>query len=453
MRLRTRSLAVAALTSRRRSGAPASEPRPQGSGFLLLTALALTATLASAEDWTGWGGPNGDFTLDSAPGLAAKWPAGGPPIVWSRALGSGYSAISVEDGVLYTMYRGVNRSDEHDVFDSEFIVALDGASGKTLWEFEYPAPNEARAKGPRGPGPREFIRETRGQPLYLGPNATPLVYDGMVYAIGGTAKMHALDKETGKLVWSSDFFEEFGALSDIRGRSPSPIEYAGKIIMVVGGAAGLVMAFDPKTGDISHATPIVANVHGEDQLIFTTEQFVIGLAAKTGEARWEFPHPSRERVSIPNVLWLDDTYVFASGINLNPKQLLKITREGDDFTAEEVWTQTNEIKTYQTPGLRFGEYVYMGSETIFYCFKWKTGEMVWRLRGYPHAYLLQAQDKTILLDGEGQMSLVNLSAEGVEVISQFQLFEERSWTNPTLVGTTLYARSKRDIKAVDLSAK
>ena len=191
----------------------------------------------------------------------------------------------------------------------------------------------------------------------------------MVYAIGGTAKMHALDKETGKLVWSSDFFEEFGALSDIRGRSPSPIEYAGKIIMVVGGAAGLVMAFDPKTGDIawksppgdiSHATPIVANVHGEDQLIFTTEQFVIGLAAKTGEARWEFPHPSRERVSIPNVLWLDDTYVFASGINLNPKQLLKITREGDDFTAEEVWTQTNEIKTYQTPGLRFGEYVLHG---------------------------------------------------------------------------------------------
>ena len=115
--------------------------------------------------------------------------------------------------------------------------------------------------------------------------------------------------------------------------------------------------------------------------------------------------------------------------------------------------ETNLIKTYQTPGLRFGEHVYMGAELLFYCFEWKTGKMVWRVRGYPHAYLLHADGKTILLDGEGKLNLVNLSPEGLDVVSSVQLFDSRSWTNPTLVGTTLYARSRREMKALDVGAK
>ncbi len=425
--------------------------------------LLLVSTLLAANDsWTVWGGPNGDFTLDDVSGLAEEWPEEGPPVLWSRELGSGYSAITVDDGVLYTQYRGVDMADEHAIFDQEHIIAMDAKSGKTLWDFAYDAPNEARAKGPRGGGAREFIRETRGQPLFLGPNATPLVYNGLVYAIGGTAKMHALDKNSGKVVWQRDFYDEFGALSDIRGRSPSPIEYKGNIIMVIGGDEGRVMAFDPTDGsivwksppgDVSHATPMVANVHGEDQLIFLTEMFVVGLAAETGEARWEFPHPSREHVNIPNVLFLDNEYVLAGAINLNAMRLLKINKEGDSYIPTEVWSETTKIKTYQTPGLRFGEHVYMGAELLFYCFNWKTGEMIWRVREFPHPYLLHADGKTILLDGEGKLSLVNLSPDGVDVVSSVQLFDMRSWTNPTLVGKTLYARSRREIKALDLGAK
>ncbi len=433
-------------------------PLVRGALFLLLAA----SPLAANDSWTAWGGPNGDFTLDDVSGLAEKWPEGGPPILWSRELGSGYSSIIAEEGVLYTQYRGVNMSDERDVSDQEHVVALDARTGTTLWDFAYDAPNEARAKGPWGGGAREFIRQVGGQLLYLGPNATPLVYDGLVYAIGGTAKMHALDKKSGRVVWERDFFTEFGALSDMRGRSPSPIEYDGKIIMVIGGDAGRVMAFDPKVGDIlwksppgdvSHATPIVANVHGEDQLVFLTEMFIVGLAAKTGEARWDFPHPSRERVNIPNVLFLDGEYFLAGGINQNETQLIRISKQGDAFTATRVWAETNKIKTYQTPGLRFGDHVYMGAEQLFYCFNWKTDEMVWRTRDFPNANLLHADGSTLLLDGEGKLNLVRLTPKGVDVVSSTQLFEARSWTSPTLVGTKLYVRNKREIKALELGAK
>ena len=46
-----------------------------------------------APAWTQWGGPNRNFQTQ-ARGLKDTWPAAGPPVVWKRALGEGYSAPS-----------------------------------------------------------------------------------------------------------------------------------------------------------------------------------------------------------------------------------------------------------------------------------------------------------------------------------------------------------------------
>ena len=91
-------------------------------------ALAIIFMVASgparAEDWPSWGGPRGDFTVDAGR-LAESWPDEGPPRLWERPLGRGYSAVIVQNGKLYTMYGDGN---------DDVLVALDVATGKTLWE-------------------------------------------------------------------------------------------------------------------------------------------------------------------------------------------------------------------------------------------------------------------------------------------------------------------------------
>src|SRR5262245_35823769 len=93
---------------------------------------------ASGSDWLQWGGPHRNFMSDSV-GLASSWPPAGPKKLWTRMLGEGHSSILAEGGRLYTMYRplasapGARRSQE------EAIVALDVATGRTLWEHKYPA--------------------------------------------------------------------------------------------------------------------------------------------------------------------------------------------------------------------------------------------------------------------------------------------------------------------------
>ena len=62
------------------------------SPFLLLSLTTLAA------DWPQWRGPNRDG-ISAETGLAASWPAAGPPVVWKvKGLGQGYSSLAISKG-------------------------------------------------------------------------------------------------------------------------------------------------------------------------------------------------------------------------------------------------------------------------------------------------------------------------------------------------------------------
>ncbi|MHC4696418.1 MAG: hypothetical protein ACYTFA_06735, partial [Planctomycetota bacterium] len=121
-----------------------------GSSLICLFAFGAVLTTCHAADkarseWPQWGGPNRNFIVETG-ALADKWPEEGPPRLWHRELGEGYSSIVVDDGMLYTMYRKTPTSEE------EYTIALDAGTGKTVWEHNAPSPftpDMARY----GPGP------------------------------------------------------------------------------------------------------------------------------------------------------------------------------------------------------------------------------------------------------------------------------------------------------------
>jgi outer membrane protein assembly factor BamB len=160
--------------TRRRSGLMICPPCAFWLLPVWLFCLGATA-LAQSPSWPQWGGPQRDFKSPAA-GLAATWPATGPRRLWQRDLGEGYSAIAVEGGKLFTMCRKGER---------EVVIALDAATGKTVWEYAYDAPFWKEQDMSNGPGP----------------HATPLVTEAYVFGAGVTGKLHCLNKQTGKLVF------------------------------------------------------------------------------------------------------------------------------------------------------------------------------------------------------------------------------------------------------------
>ena len=58
-----------------------------------------------------------------------------------------------------------------------------------------------------------------------------------------------------------------------------------------------------------------------------------------------------------------------------------------------------------------------------------------------------------MMTEDGELALARVRREGVTVLDQTQLFDTRSWTVPTLVSTTLYARDREKIVALDLGVQ
>ena len=99
-----------------------------------MLAATLAAPAAADDAWRQWGGPRRDFK-SAAKGLATVWPEGGPKLLWQRELGDGFSGIVAEDGRLFTMYR--RDGEEYRRAGEEAAVAVDAATGGTLWETRY----------------------------------------------------------------------------------------------------------------------------------------------------------------------------------------------------------------------------------------------------------------------------------------------------------------------------
>ena len=83
----------------------------------------------------------------------------------------------------------------------------------------------------------------------------------------------------------------------------------------------------------------------------------------------------------------------------------------------------------------------------------KTGESAWQVRGFARASLLDADGKVIVMNEDGDLALARLTPTGAEILARTKIFDTVSWTAPTLVGTTLYARDREKIVAIDLGER
>lgn len=405
-----------------------------GLSGLCLCWLALSAA-ATAQSWPQWGGPQRNFMVE-AKGLAETWPASGPKRWWSRALGEGHSSIVVEADRLYTMYRKGAQ---------EFVVALDRATGRTIWEKGYAAP----ATG--------VILQVNGQ----GPNSTPLVVGDLLITVGATGKLHAFAKQTGNVVWAHDLWREYGGKRMERGYSCSPLAYRNMVIVAVGGAGQSLMAFDQKTGAVvwkkqnfrlSQSSPTLINVNGQDQLAMAFADHVVGLDPNSGELLWQHSHPCGG-LNITPPVWSGDNILFISSAYGCGSRALQLQQSGGKTAVRQLWA-SNRMRVHHSTIIRLGDLVFGSSgdsgPTPMTAVDVKTGNVVWQDRSFPKATFVYADGKLILLDEDGQLALVRLSPQGMKIMAKAAVLEHTAWTPPTLVGTNLYLRDRRMIVALDL---
>ncbi|HEU0186097.1 MAG TPA: PQQ-binding-like beta-propeller repeat protein [Blastocatellia bacterium] len=392
---------------------------------------------ASTPGWLQWGGPSRDFKV-ATQGIKENWSSGAPKQLWSRPLGEGHSAILVEQGKLYTMYGNGNR---------EVIISLDAETGKTLWEVPY----ETNTTG---------LDLSAGK----GPHSTPLIVGDLIYAIGVKGMMSAVDKNKGRIVWKHDLWSEFGGLFNDRGYSSSPVAYRNTVIVPVGGGANqCLMAFDQRTGAVvwkninfapAHASPMIINVGGQDQIIHFGHDDVYGADATNGNLLWSHPHKTSWGLNISTPLWDPaDGLLFVSSAYGTGSRVIRLTRSGDQTMATQVWAN-NRVRIHFGNAVRVGALAYGSSgdfgPAFFTAINVKDGTVAWQDRTLARASFLYADNKFVILDEDGELAIASPEQRGLKIHAKASVMKKLAWTVPTLSGTKLYLRDRGIIMALDL---
>jgi outer membrane protein assembly factor BamB len=361
----------------------------------------------------------------------------------------------VDDGRLFTLARGGNGRAKLGPWSAdEAVMALDAKTGATLWEHRYPARTgyEDFSFGP-------------------GPHATPLVVGDRVFTVGTNQQLFAFDKRTGKVIWSHDFVKEFKSPELLlrpnvkTGYGCSPLAFGDMILCSVGGPGQSVMAFRQadgsvawKSGDFltSAAAPILIEMDGRPDAVFLAGGMIAGLDPSNGAILWAHPHDPGNDLNCGTPLFGPDNVLFMSSAYQAGSRAIRLTPRGGLIDTEELWF-TNRVRFMFLSSIRIGDFVYGTTGDFGPAFltalNIKTGESPWQVRGFARASLLAADGKVIVMNEDGDLALARLSATGAEILSRTKVFDTTTWTAPTLVGTTLYARDREKIVALDLGAK
>ena len=175
-----------------------------------------------AGDWPHFLGPTANG-ISAEIGLIESFPVGGPPLVWEKQVGSGYSAPSLRAGKLVL---------HHRTGDEEVVEAFNATDGKSVWRYGYPS----KFVDPYG--------------YSNGPRSTPLLTADRCYTFGAEGKLLCLELASGKKVWERNTQKDWEVPEAFFGVGSTPIIEGDLLIVMVGGQpnSGMV-AFNAKTGE------------------------------------------------------------------------------------------------------------------------------------------------------------------------------------------------------------
>jgi outer membrane protein assembly factor BamB len=456
--------------------------------FVALTVLGFSTL---AEDWPRFLGPNGN-NISGETNVLDRWSNNGPPIIWEKSIGSGYSAPSVRGGVLVL---------HHRIGEDEIVEAMDAASGKSKWQFKY----SSRFVDPFG--------------YNNGPRCTPLLTSNRCYTFGAEGKLLCLDLTNGKPVWQRDTSRDWHVPEAFFGIGSTPLIEDGKLIVMVGGQpdAG-VAALDPETGKsiwesvgkktwdgvtpitwratkpyewtgnemlASYASPTAATIHGQRHLLCLMRQGLVSLNPTNGDVnfkRW-FQCQVNESVNAMTPVVQGDLIFISTAYYRVGSVALRVKPDGK--SVEEVWrSPQNSFERgpngYESPVLEIHFttpvsldgflYAFSGRnepDASFRCVELKTGKLMWsrdehwpahstRQPGvYGRGSAILADGKLIVLGEGGRLGLFRPNPKQPEEICAWQVPQLKypSWAGPVLADGKLFLRSEDHLICVDFAKR
>ena len=398
---------------------------------------------AEAMGDVGWPhsrGPNYDGVSDETQ-LANRWPSEGPPVLWTRDIGTGYSGFAAKGNRVFTLTQWAY---------AQYVLCLDADTGNEIWRYRFDWPYD-------------------GAGMYPGPRATPTLTKDHLFFAGPRGQIGCLRTDDGSLVWSVNVIETFQGTGFDFGYAASPLIVDGKVIVPAGGKGASVVALEETTGNLiwksgdepaSYVGAIPIIVEGHSHVVAFLQSSLVSFDLQSGRLLWKhtFSQGYDEHAVAP--IYREPHLLIASPFKAGA-QMYAIERLPSEPGAETLprfearWLWDNpKLSNDTASSILVRDYLFgfdlrdlqskrrRPSRGVFRCIDWSTGEVLWSSPDPGHSTVVAADGKLFLFNDRGELILADASPDGYTELGRGQVFEgEICWTAPALHQGRLYLRS------------
>ncbi|UCG56253.1 MAG: PQQ-like beta-propeller repeat protein [Phycisphaerales bacterium] len=413
-------------------------------------------------DWPQYLGPNRNTTSDEK-GLLRSWPAEGPKVLWTFALGPGYGGAAVSKGKVYVLDRVAG---EQDV-----LRCIDLNSGKELWSYAYDAPGKVSHRGSR---------------------STPAVDGNRIYTCGSFGHVYCFDATTHKPIWKKNVWKDYGGSKvPTWGICQNPLICGDLLILASQTKKAGIVAYEKASGqvrwasaalpgNVGYVTPALVNIDGRGQLVMITatsrrerggrsapaggwgdgndgeiDGVVLGIDVKDGKTLWTYKG-WQCRIPINGVTAVGYGRLFISGGYMAGSAMIEVRRNDGRYVVKELYT-TQEFGTHVHPAVLHKGHLYghcttnsrrdgMACLSVDGKLKWKTG----RSPVFDKGGFLLADDLILSVDGtDGILYLIEPNPEGFKKLASADLLDTKEcWGPLALADGKLLIRDQEQIKCI-----
>ncbi len=404
--------------------------------------------VALGENWPGWRGPRGDGTSQEK-NVPTKWNApAGENVAWKVQLpGSGRASPIVWNDRVFVV-ACLEESQER------ILLSLDSRSGHTLWRrsvFRAPleskhALNSFASSTPATDGSLIFVSflEVDGHTIPA-PNVgtpRPITPGRMVVA---AYDFHGNQKW---LVKPGEFISAHGYCS-------SPVLY--KDLVIVNGdhdGDSYVVALDKLTGETvwrvardhktrSYVTPIIRQIDGRTQMVFSGSKCIVSLDPNSGSPHWTIDGPTEQFVA--SMVFDGKLLFMAAGFPTYHVLGIRPDGQGNVTDTHIAWHATN-VRCYVPSPVVAGEYLLVADDRgTANCFAAATGQRLWqeRLGSQFHASLVTAEGLVYFVADDGVAKVVRPGRK-LEVVAENPLGES-CVSSPAIAAGRIYLRGDKHL--------
>jgi outer membrane protein assembly factor BamB len=411
----------------------------KAASLVLTTCLVASGCASYGGDWPQWRGPTRDSL--STETIGTNWPAEGPEVKWNASVGTGFSGVSVCEGRAFTMGNSTNE---------DTVWSFNGRTGQLLWKHSYMA-------------------QLSPQWYEGGPGATPTVEGNRVYTISKWGDVFCFDAVSGAVLWQRDLRQD-GIKPNRWGFAGSPLVWRDLLILNAGGAG---TALDRNTGRLvwsngtnatGYASPTMFRAGQSESILIFAAQHVVAIEPRTGAERWRFLWKTDWDTNNSDPAIYDDC-IFLSSFSRGCT-LLSL-KSG----APEPVYDTKAVCNNLSPGVRLGRYYYVFSgeakkDTELRCIDLPTGRLKWTTKEPAFGSVISAAGSLVVLTEKGELLVYAPdpanstfdSAAGpaakVEPVARAKVLSGTCWTPPSLANGLLYVRNaKGELRCLEVAGQ